>query len=66
MTQTAEIANQLDLFSLFFQATWFVKFIMLILAGLSVLVWAIFFEKMRKYLLHFILVFFHEICNRRI
>lgn len=48
MNQAAEIANQLDLFSLFFQATWFVKFIMLILAGLSVLVWAIFFEKVKK------------------
>lgn len=47
MTQTASMVNQLDLFSLFFQATWFVKFIMLILGILSVLVWAIFFEKVR-------------------
>ncbi|HAG53597.1 MAG TPA: protein TolQ [Alphaproteobacteria bacterium] len=48
MTQTLEVANQLDFFSLFFQATWFVKFIMITLAGLSVLVWAIFIEKMRN------------------
>ena len=47
MTQTLEVANQLDLFSLFFQATWFVKFIMIALGVLSILVWAIFFEKMR-------------------
>lgn len=47
MTQTLEVANHLDLFSLFYQATWFVKFIMISLAALSVLVWAIFIEKMR-------------------
>ena len=47
MTQTLEVANQLDLFSLFFQATWFVKFIMIALGVLSILVWAIFIEKMR-------------------
>lgn len=44
---TPEIAHQLDIMSLFFQATWFVKFIMITLGSLSVLVWAIFFEKTR-------------------
>ncbi|MCP4356072.1 MAG: protein TolQ [Proteobacteria bacterium] len=47
MTESIAVANQLDLFSLFFQATWFVKFIMLSLGLLSVLVWAIFFNKVR-------------------
>ena len=45
--QAVEAVHQLDIMSLFFQATWFVKFIMLTLGMLSVLVWAVFFEKVR-------------------